>query len=167
MRRGLLLTAVLPVAACSYDWAVAKGGPGADAGADVSVGVDAAPGTDAPSDMGVDAAPPNEAAPPADAPSEVASDCASLEAQLTASRALAIQCVPTSTSACSTTITDECGCPVVVGDGQSTKAMQYAALAAAYVQQSCPRPSWCGTCMTPNLHLCIAVDGGASYACYP
>jgi len=166
MRRGLPLLLAPLLGGCSYDWTGGARGVAVDAGPDVAVLADAA-GVDAPVESSTDASVPMDASPPVDAATDTQGvDCAALEASLATARAQAVKCV-SSTTACSTTVINECGCQVAVGDAQSTQVATYQGLVQQFAQASCPRPSWCATCVAPTLYLCIVADaGGNQYACY-
>jgi hypothetical protein len=169
MRGGLLAIAyVAVVTGCSYDWTYPAGGS-ADAGADSPSPYDGQ--ADAPGDSsGPDAS--SEAAsdsPPNDSPASdsTPANCTALEAQVRQDRAAAIQCV-SGPSACMTTVLDECGCEVVVGDGASVATQTYGS-AVQQLKTNCPSVVIaCQACgPKPQTGLCVLSDGGGStLACY-
>ncbi len=162
------------IAGCSYDWSVDRTGP-VDAGGmdsdlrpDVEVieaGQDGAQDTSTPV---VDSGPMgthDTGAPPKDA----GPSCAELTQTLLAAHGQAIACDAMSLMACMNTVQDECGCQVPVG-GDPTNTTAFENAVAAFEHAGCSTTSpvaLCpGTCPTVT-HVCLAVDAGTSYACYP
>ncbi len=164
MRRGLL--GLLALCGCSYDWSVTAGGA-PDAGGDVTAHAEAsadgpashaeAGAPDAPGDAAGETGPVDSPAPP---------DCNALASQMRQARAAAVACA-SGPSACETTVDDECGCPVVVGDGGGTATAAYQTAVQTYVN-ACGKPPTCNPCGPgPQLGLCIIADaGGGALACY-
>jgi hypothetical protein len=171
MRDGLLALLCVPaLAACSYDWAVpadasTEGGfldaSGSDAAKDADAGItDAPPSADAGAmDVSVTDAPDVvEAAPLPECTS-------SQEMTVQQDRAAALDCTGVTPMPCETTVTDECGCPVVVATTNTAEATYLAAIKS--LQATCIPlcPSGCGT--APQKGVCIVGDaGGGSLACY-
>jgi hypothetical protein len=164
MRGGPLAIAyVAVVCGCSYDWTYAAGGsPDAADSASPADGQ-----ADAPGDSGATDAPPDSANDSAASDSTPPPDCAALEAQVRQDRAIAIKCV-SGTTACTTTVQDECGCAVVVGDGAAVATQNYVS-AVQQLKTSCHNVViGCQACgPKPTLGLCVLSDGGGSQlACY-
>ena len=163
------------IAGCSYDWSVDRTGPVDAGGLDSNLHPDVEVIDDAGRDAGEDApvavvdsggtgtndtgAPPKDAGP----------SCAELTQALMAARGQAIACDAMSLMACMNTVKDECGCQVPVG-GDPTNMTAFESAVAAFEHAGCSTSSpvaLCpGTCPTVA-HVCLAVDAGTSYACYP
>jgi hypothetical protein len=166
------VVAAASLAGCSYDWTVDRAAAEADAGADVGARADVdvidageAGGHDSSvSDVDSGAGPRDTGAPPTDGPPS----CAQLTQELLLARGQAIGCDGMNVMACKTTVLDECGCDVVVG-GDPTYEANFASAVMAFKNAHCsvsvPVALCPATCPTVT-HVCLAVDGGASYACY-
>jgi hypothetical protein len=167
-RRLLPLLGTAALAACSYDWTAGGSHTLIEAGLDAAI--------DAPADVRTDVAVPAEASPldaampPVDSsvmdsrPVEASPpDCMQLEASIVAAKPGALACMPVA-SACMTTVTDECGCNVVVQAGSNAQA--YVNAIAAFKGAGCSTTGLCGTCPAPVEGQCIVVDATApAYAC--
>ena len=158
MRAGRASVLCVVLAACSYDWT--PGSAPTDASTESSS--DGGGGADAPptDGAGVDS-------PVAEAGADVAEEppsCAELEGEVTQDFAAAVSCTP-STSACTVTTTNECGCTVVLGaSGQATTT--YEGAVASLKSSSCPL-GCSGSCgPTPTPGQCVVADATAvTYAC--
>ena len=167
--RLLPLLGTAALAACSYD-----PGRAGRSHAAVEAGLDAA--IDGSADARTDVAAPGEAAPseaampPVDSsaldsrPVEAAPpDCTELGANIAAAKPGALACMPMA-SAWMTTVTDECGCGVVVQAGSNAQA--YVNAVATFKGAGCNPAGLCGTCPTPVEGQCVVVDATApAYAC--
>jgi len=168
MRDGLLaLLGVVTASGCSYDWTVSPSG--ADAAGDGVSLADGAPDTDGSRDASTDV--PGDTAAKLDAPDapEAASlpNCnGSQEAMVQQARAAALVCTGVTPMPCTVTVTDECGCPVVVAADNQAEASYVAAI--KQIEMICIPiwcPSGCGT--APPTGVCILSDAGAGVlACY-
>jgi hypothetical protein len=142
--------------ACTYAWPT--GAPVADGGGEAGR-------FDATTDgSGVDGA--GDAA-PSDVTSDATPDCRVLGADVEAKKKAAKVCTPTA-GACSSGVTDECGCKVWVGDetGAATSDLQNAL--AAYESAKC-KPACPVSCIVPDgatTGLCVLASGGGT-ACAP
>jgi len=91
-----------------------------------------------------------------DAPGDPdASACAALAGDLAKAKARARDCMLAS-GQCTTTVNDECDCPVIVATAGSAASTDYSNAVAAYLA-ACKKPATCGTC--PQL------GATASWAC--
>jgi hypothetical protein len=169
-RRLLGAIAAAALAACSYDWSIPQEASGSDAATDGSTRPDGA-GTDASQDGAADVVTPGSDSGgmgPMDTGTSMVDappSCATLTQQLLQARAAAISCNEMGSMPCATTVTDECGCQVAVG-GAGANTTSFENAVAAFEAAGCSTGGLCpGTCSTPT-HVCLAVDGGASYACY-
>lgn len=164
------LAAAASLAGCSYDWAVAQDASAPDAASDVSTrpDVEAVDGSDAgTADVVVPGADSGGTGPTdtGTSTSDAPPSCAALTQQLLQARAAAITCDEMGSMPCASTVTDECGCQVAVG-GVGVNTTSFENAVAAFEAAGCSAAGLCpGTCSTPE-HVCLAVDGGASYACY-
>jgi hypothetical protein len=181
---GLLvpgLVGALVVPACSYDWSVAP--PGADASTgdgastgDASVEADAGVPSDGPVDVVTHDATPDSTGLPESGPLP---DCTpAQEATVRQARAAALACDAGSLTPCPGTVTDECGCTVLVSEATTgTVVQQYLAAIATLKAECTPDCPGCPTLPTvPNCdagpsaciaRLCLVLDAGAgTYACY-
>jgi hypothetical protein len=158
--RAALLCVV--VTGCTYDWSrdgasVPDGASPdavADAAADVLLGHDAS--MDGPTDGAATADVTEAAALPA---------CTSgQEATVQQARTAALNCTGVTPNPCQITVTDECGCKVVVATNNQAEA-QYVAAVKTLLMTSIPLcPTGCGS---PSTGVCIVSDAGASMlACY-
>jgi hypothetical protein len=141
--------------ACSLDWQVR-----ADA-ADGATVADSTLGDVAVTETSVDDA-------PADAPID-GPDCTGLQMSVDSTRAKAKQCAPVGTPCSFTTVTDECGCQVVVWMNGSTLTTDYAS-AVTKLTQACGMPSTCATTCKAlpamNTWICVE-DGPLNLQCFP
>lgn len=176
MRRCLFFVVFLAgVDGCTYDFTL---GPRGDGGAtDATIDVSADTTIDAASDSSTDSStdtavvdtggPPTDTTPAIDTtpPADTAPDCPTLESNVEKARVKAKKCV-SSPSACTTTVTDECGCPSTVGDG-SADALAYQNAAKALRDSSCSRPfPHCGTsCGAVKSGFCLVDDAGTGTTC--
>ena len=147
-----IATLVVASAACSYDWTTM---PVTDGGHDASVGdamIGDASTSDAIGDTSTADTAPVDTGPPS---------CATLLANIANERAMAKTCTLPNTMVCTTTTTDECGCPVVIDQRKTA----YDNAVAAYAAAQCPRPGYCSTCGTAVTLRCIVFDGGPTLAC--
>lgn len=132
-------SAVLGAAACSLDWTVrADPGPGADDG-----------GEEAAADAPVDA--------PADTTIVDAgsADCAADFADLAKKRSAAQACTLGDTTACKTTVKDECGCDLVVTSPGASATSAFTSAVAKAAADKC----------TPACDACASAVPQASWAC--
>jgi hypothetical protein len=171
--RPLLLAVAIAfsLAACSYDWSVAQtpdSGMASDSATrpDVEVG-DASEASTADVAMSGDSGgmgPEDTGTSSSDAPPS----CATLTQELQQARAAAITCDALANMPCMNSVVDECGCHVAVG-GTPTNQTNFqnavAAFEAAHCSVTTPTNLCPGSCPTPS-HVCLAVEGGASYACF-
>jgi hypothetical protein len=167
MRDGLLaLLGVVAASGCSYDWAV--GSPGAaDASKDVVPEADAGPpdatmdgSADASSDVSVDTAVVDafEAA-------TLLTCTMAQEAPVAQARTAALVCTGVTPNPCTVTVTDECGCPVVVAADNQADANYVAAIKQLKMTCIPSCPSGCGT--APPMGVCVLSDAGSgALACY-
>jgi hypothetical protein len=161
-------------AGCAYDWTVGRAAAsegGADAApveASAETGDDATPGdatqgpdSDAHADAAADAGGDATAA-------EAGPSCAQLEATVRSTQAGAVGCTPGGT-ACTATTNDECGCPVRVGDGASSKTSAFMAAVSEFVDAGCRSTIVCpDACPAVSPQpLCVVGDAAATYDCYP
>jgi hypothetical protein len=135
------------LAACSWDWTVRS----AD-GSDASTATDA--GTDAEmADSNIDSATPVEA-----------SDCTTLLANVASTKASAMNCTLGDVSNCATSVADECGCGVFVGQTGSTASQNFANAVDDAKAAGCT--TQCSGCIAlPARGTCI--ESGASFICSP
>jgi hypothetical protein len=166
--RPLLVALAAVLVGCSYDWSISQAAP--DAGSDVSTRPDAEVGdaseagtTDATSSgsdsggMGSE----DTGTSTVDSPPS----CTTLTQDLRQAREVAITCQPLANMPCTSTVTDECGCQLVVG-GDPMNTTSFENTLAAFTAASCSTAGLCpGTCPMV-FHECLAVDGGASYQCF-
>lgn len=153
-----IATLVVVSAACSYDWTTT---PVTDGGHDAST-TDATPtgdattgdasASDAIGDTSSADTAPVDSGPPT---------CATLLANVASERGMAKTCTLPDTMVCTTTTTDECGCPLVIDQRKTA----YDNAVAAYAAAQCPRPGYCSTCGTAITMRCIVFDGGPGLAC--
>jgi hypothetical protein len=165
MRDGLLALFCVAVGGCSYDWAVGPGaadGGGDVLGADVAADVDVA--ADGPADASTDHASDAVVLPDV-AEAAPLPDCSSTEEQqVQQARAAALVCTGVTPAPCMVTVTDECGCEVVVATDNTAEAQYVAAIKT--MEETCKPlcPTACGT--APTEGLCILSDaGGGALAC--
>ncbi len=163
--RPLLLALAAALAGCSYDWTLAHdGGAASDASmrADVEVtdGGDASTADGAVSGLDSGMSPVDSGTSSSDAPPS----CATLTQDLMQARTAAITCNALANMPCASSVLDECGCQVAVG-GAPASTTDFQNAIAAFQSASCSTAGLCTTCSTPD-HLCLAVDGGASYHCF-
>lgn len=161
----LALAVAASLAGCSYDWTVATdGGVASDASmrADVAVtdGGDAGAADGAMSGVDSGGSPEDTGTSTSDAPPS----CATLTQDLTQASTAAITCNVLANMPCASSVVDECGCQVAVG-GAPASVTDFQNAIAAFESASCSTAGLCTTCSTPD-HLCLAVDGGASYHCF-
>jgi hypothetical protein len=158
--------AVLALAGCTYDWSVPPDAAPVDAG----TGEHVSPPVDASSEDGP--APPVDApTPPVDGPTLDTSvpettpqSCTTLREEIAADLPAALACNPMMMNQCTTKLTDECDCPVVVQAG--TAASEWAAAVASFKNEGCSTSGLCGACNTPTEGDCLVVDATAEkYAC--
>jgi len=132
MRRLLVLA--LAIAGCAYDWDV---GP-------------------RPTDAAIDSLAPDTAV--VDSKPETV-DCAALLAEVATRREIAKRCVSTA-GVCTTTVTDECGCPSITAQpGADTNLYDQAAQRAR--SAACTSPA-CGPCQPTRKGFCLLADGGGT-----
>jgi len=153
---------------CAYDWTVGDGAA-SDASGDAIVlegGVDGSPDAPPPVDgPTIDTASGGDTGPGLDANGADAPSCTSLEATVRADFSEVIKCAPSGT-ACSTETTDECGCPVVVGDGAAPATSAYVGAVSQFIKAGCRSTILCpDACMQPTKGLCVVTDAAAQYAC--
>lgn len=157
-------------AGCSYDWSVGRAAAASDAGSDAMTQPDAdasKAATDADAsawDVGVtDTGPSDSSSPPADGAS-----CVPRAQSLQQAEGPAIACVLGSATACKTSVHDACGCAVWVGD--DTRAVTtFTGAVQSFEDAGCSAAAFglCPTaCPTSASSVCLAAEGGASYACY-
>jgi hypothetical protein len=171
------VTVVAP--ACSYDWKVPA--PIADASSE-----SVAPPADAATEADVAVIP--EASPDVvthdatpDAPEDTnRPPCtASQEDTVQQARAAALACNANSVTPCPGTVTDECGCTVLVGEANTGTLVQDYIAAIAQLQAAECKPNCPGCPVLSTIpgcdagpsaciaRLCLVADaGGGSYACY-
>ena len=161
----LALAVAASMAGCSYDWTVAPdSGAASDASMRADVGV--TDGGDAGADSAMSSvdsggmSPDDTGTSTSDAPPS----CATLTQDLVQARAAAITCNALANMPCASSVMDECGCQLAVG-GAPASVTDFQNAIAAFESASCSTASLCTTCSTPD-HLCLAVDGGASYHCF-
>jgi hypothetical protein len=167
MRDGLLaLLGVVAASGCSYDWAV--GPPAGDAGRDVAPGLDASTMTDGSIDGSTDAS--------GDVPVDTAAadvlEAATLptctmaqEATVAQARSAALVCTGVTPNPCTVTVTDQCGCPVVVAADNQADTNYVAAIKQMKMTCIPSCPSGCGT--APPMGVCVLSDAGSgALACY-
>jgi hypothetical protein len=162
-----------PLVACSYDWTVAPDAGTSDSGTDVSIRpeVDVVDASDASvADVATSGGDSSEmGTKDTGASIPEASSCAALTTDLQAARAAAIACTVGGSTACMTTVKDECGCEVAVG-GDTTTENDFTAAVAAFEAADCsvttPTALCPGTCPSV-VHMCLfgAVDGSAVSTC--
>jgi hypothetical protein len=138
---GLFAASVM--AACGLDWTVRSdagdASPVAEGGIDVI----------ADSPIAVDV---TDTSPPIDAPlSPDAMACNALAADLNGKKAKAKDCQVGMTGQCTSTVDDECGCPVVVRFAVGTPTTEYKDAIATFVA-SCGKPP-AGSCLCPQIGL--------------
>ena len=160
MRDALLALLCVAVGGCSYDWTVGAGAP--DAGNDAVV-ADGAAGIDGTADGPADTSspPPDDASTPDVAEAATLPPCmASQQAPLEQDRAAALVCTGVTPMPCEVSLTDECGCPVIVAAFNQAEGTYAAALQA--LEKACV-PTWCptGCGAAPTKGLCILGDAGA------
>jgi hypothetical protein len=166
--RPLLLTlaAAASLAGCSYDWTVASNG-GAPSDASMRADVEVTDGGDAGAADGAMSGVDSGGMSSEDtgtSTSDAPPSCATLTQDLMQARTAAITCNALANMPCASSVVDECGCQVAVGGAPaSTTSFQNAI--AAFESATCSTAGLCTTCSTPD-HLCLAVDGGASYHCF-
>jgi hypothetical protein len=157
------LAAAASLAGCSYDWTVAHdGGTGSDAS--MRADVEVTDGGDASTDgatSGVDSGGPVDTG---TSTSDAPPSCATLTQNLLQARTAAITCNPLANMPCASSVLDECGCQVVVG-GAPASTTDFQNAIAAFNSASCSTAALCTTCSMLD-HVCLAIDGGASYHCF-
>jgi hypothetical protein len=119
--------------ACSLDWA-GRADPG-DAGADTALADRAS------AEASGDAAD----ASAGDASAGDAAPCATLAADVARTKAKARDCTLGQPAQCTTTVQDECDCPVIVRTAGAPLSNDYASAIAALVA-ACGKPASCTTC---------------------
>ncbi len=162
----LALAAAASLAACSYDWTVASdGGAASDASMRADVGVrdggDASAADGAMSGVDTGGTSPEDTG---TSTSDAPPSCATLTQDLMQAGVAAITCNPLANMPCASSVLDECSCHVAVG-GAPADITSFQNAIAAFESASCSTAGLCKTCSTLD-HLCIAVDGGASYRCF-
>lgn len=158
MRHRLAALLCIAVAACSYDWTV--GASAVDGGVSADAGVDgAAPGPDAAQN---DASGQDVGAP--DAIGDGATvDCNALEMQVQQDLPPALACTNGGPNPCTTTVNDECGCTVVLGNADPNAVTAYDDDVTRFTAAHCPRPVWCpSSCATVQTGLCVIADATAN-----
>lgn len=158
MRHRLAALLCVAVAACSYDWTV--GASAVDAGGSADGGVDgAAPGPDAAQN---DANGEDVVAP--DAMGDGAPvDCNALETKIQQDLPPALACTNGASNPCTTTVSNECGCTVVLGNGDLNAVTAYGDDVNEFTAAHCPRPVWCpSSCPTVQTGLCVVADATAN-----
>ncbi len=165
--RPLLLALATALAGCSYDWTVASDA-GAASDASMRADVQVTDGGDASTADGAMSGVDSGGTSPEDtgtATSDAPPSCATLTQDLMQAREAAITCNPLANMPCASSVApDECGCQVAVGGAPATTTDFQNAI-AAFESAMCSTAGLCTTCSTPD-HLCLAVDGGASYHCF-
>jgi hypothetical protein len=93
--------------------------------------------------------------------------CAQMQSRLRPLKAAAIACT-SGPSACTVETFDECGCKVIVGDGNSTQTADYDQAVASVKAQCGVSGLFCPGCgPAPMKGLCVLSDAGSSQtACY-
>jgi len=157
MRHRLAGVLCIAVAACSYDWTV--GAAAVDGGASADGGMDgAAPGPDAAQS---DASGEDVVAPDA-AGDGAAVDCSALETKIQQDLPPALACTNGGSSPCTTTVNNECGCTVVLGNGNLNAVTAYSNDVTQFTAAHCPHP-WCpSSCPTVQTGLCVVADAAAN-----